>query len=320
MFYNLYKIEMINYTGLNLAKFLLRTFIIVFLLFSVKDQAMAQAKSKNKTSVYAKQNLIAWCIVPFDNKKRGPEERAEMLNKLGITKLAYDWREEHISTFDQELSALKQHHIKLQGFWFSSGPDPANDKNLATVLDLFKRNKVKTQLWCMFGGWPDFDQQSQSEKVKTAAITVAYVAKKLADVGCSLGLYNHGGWFGEPENQLAIIEYLKMQNIGIVYNFSHAETQIHRFPEYFPEMLPYLYAINLTGLKGGNPAEVVPVGQGNIEEKMMRIIMDSNYKGPIGIINENFAPDAADGLEMNMIGIKKILKSLGDEKGMKTYN
>ncbi|HSJ67755.1 MAG TPA: hypothetical protein VK921_08775 [Anditalea sp.] len=59
------------------------------------------------------------------------------------------------------------------------------------------------------------------------------------------------GWFGEPENQVDIIEHLKMDNIGIVYKFSHAETQANRFEEFPPKILPHLYAINITGLKGG---------------------------------------------------------------------
>jgi sugar phosphate isomerase/epimerase len=296
-----------------------QTVLIIFMLCTA-SATMAQKKNVKKTSIYARENLIAWCIVPFDSKKRGPQERARMLNELGINKLAYDWRAEHIPTFDQELAALKKHHIKLQGFWFASGPDPAKDQYLATVLDFLRRNKVKTQLWCMFGGCANFDQLPQAEKVKTAANSVAYVAKKLAEIGCSLGLYNHGGWSGEPENQLEIISHLKMPNIGMVYNFSHSETQIHRFPEFFPKILPYLYAINLTGLKGKNPAEVVPVGQGNVEEEMMRLISKSSYKGPIGIINENFAADAADGLQLNMDGIKQILERMGDVKAAKSYD
>ena len=47
-------------------------------------------------SVFAKDNLLAWCIVPFDACKRGPKERAVMLQRLGIRALAYDWRDEHI--------------------------------------------------------------------------------------------------------------------------------------------------------------------------------------------------------------------------------
>ncbi len=305
---------------LNLTKVLCRTFAILIAFICINEQVFAQNKSKRKASVFAKQNLVAWCIVPFDSVKRGPVARAQMLNNLGITKLAYDWRTEHIPTFDEELQTLKKHNIKLEAFWHWSGyADPSKDKNLAIIFDVLKRNNAKTQLWSSFNGWKDFDQLPQAEKVKVAAVSIAYVADKLAEMGCSLGLYNHGGWFGEPENQLEIIEYLKKPNIGIVFNFSHSETQINRFPQFFPKILPYLYSINLTGLKGDNPAEVVKIGEGTIEEKMMGIILKSSYSGSIGIINENVAPDAADGLKIDMEGIKKVLKKLGDKEGLKSY-
>src|SRR5215813_1508042 len=52
--------------------------------------------------LFARDNLVAWCIVPFDSKKRGPEERAVMLKRLGFTRFAYDWRAEHVASFDAE--------------------------------------------------------------------------------------------------------------------------------------------------------------------------------------------------------------------------
>ncbi len=63
--------------------------------------------------LFGRKNLVAWCIVPFDSKKRGPEERAAMLEKLGFTHFAYDYRAEHIPTFDAEIEALKRHHVEL---------------------------------------------------------------------------------------------------------------------------------------------------------------------------------------------------------------
>ena len=272
-----------------------------------------------KKNIYSKKNLIAWCIVPFDNKNRTPEERAQMLNNLGINKLAYDWREKHVPTFDDELNALKKHNIKLQSFWYYSGPNPENDKNFATIIELLKRHNVKTQIWTMITGIKDLDGMTQEQKIEAVSKPVKYIAEKAAEAGSSVGLYNHGGWFGEPENQVAIIENLKLPNLGIVYNFSHSEEQIHRFPEFYPKILPYLYAINLTGLQGGIPAKVVPVGQGNIEYKMMKIIEESTYSGPVGIINEDFAPDAEDGLKMNMEGLKKYLMGNNNKAALSTY-
>src|SRR2546426_11712460 len=67
--------------------------------------------TKAKDSLFATKNLFAWCIVPFDAKKRGPEVRAAMLERLGLRSLAYDYRAEHVATFDAEMEALVLHQI-----------------------------------------------------------------------------------------------------------------------------------------------------------------------------------------------------------------
>ncbi|KAA6440801.1 TIM barrel protein [Dyadobacter flavalbus] len=295
-----------------------RKSILTFLVLLAAVSSNAQ-NARRTNSIFARENLIAWCIVPYDVKNRTPAERAEMLNKLGITMLAYDWREKHIPEFDTELDELKKHHIALQAFWLYSGPNPENDKNLDIIIDLLKRHKVKTQIWCMVAGIKDIDSMTQDEKVKVHARAIAYIADKAAEIGCSVGLYNHGGWYGEPENQLEIIRYLKKPNIGIVYNFHHAEEQIDRFPEFFPRIVPHLMALNLAGLKKGNPVKVVPVGNGDAELKMMQIVKNSTYRGPVGIINEETAPDAEEGLTMNISGLKKVLKQMDDKEALKTY-
>jgi sugar phosphate isomerase/epimerase len=289
------------------------------IMLAGSHQPLSAQKMPRDTDIFARGNLIAWCIVPFDVKKRGPEERAEMLNQLGITKLAYDWRDEHIPTFDAELDALKKHGITLQAFWLNSGPNPENDKKFAAILDVLKRHQVKTQIWCMISNVKGLEAMTQEEKIKTVAKPLRYIAEKAAEIGCTVGLYNHGGWFGEPENQLALINYLHRPNIGIVYNFHHAEADLDRFPVFFPKLVPHLLAVNLAGLKTGNPVTVVPIGQGDAELAMMQIVRKSDYNGPIGIINENTAPDAKVGLRMNMDGLKQELRAMGDSTALKTY-
>jgi hypothetical protein len=68
-------------------------------------------------SIFAPENLVAWCIVPFDPKKRNSEQRADMLDRLGIKRLAYDYRAEHISSFDTEVETMKRHGIEM---WIGS--------------------------------------------------------------------------------------------------------------------------------------------------------------------------------------------------------
>src|SRR5687768_16943453 len=75
-------------------------------------------------AVFARPNLVAWCIVPFDAKNRTPAERAEMMRRLGIRRFAYDWRDAHLPTFEQELAELKKRDIELTAVWFPASMTP----------------------------------------------------------------------------------------------------------------------------------------------------------------------------------------------------
>lgn len=95
--------------GINRRRFLRLTGVGA--LVSVAGFADGSSAEEHGPGLFKAPNLVAWCIVPFDAKKRGPEERARMLKDLGFTQLAYDWREEHIKTFDAELEALQRQGI-----------------------------------------------------------------------------------------------------------------------------------------------------------------------------------------------------------------
>ena len=287
-------------------------------LLALSVLILAVAIMARERDIFSKDNLVAWCIVPFDARERGPEERAAMLRSLGITKLAYDWREKHIPTFDAELDALNKHGIRLQAFWIASGLEPADSKPLQTILDFLKRRQVKTELWYLLNPGPQFSALSQEEKLDKASAAVRYVASEADKVGSKVGIYNHGGWFGEPENQLAIVRSLKMRNVGIVYNFHHGHEQMDRFPRFFPQLVPHLYAVNLNGMKVGG-AKILPIGQGDRELEMVKVIRSSRYRGPIGILNHIETQDAEVGLRSNIEGLKSLLTQMGDTGALATY-
>jgi sugar phosphate isomerase/epimerase len=269
--------------------------------------------------VFAKSNLAAWCVVPFDAKKRGPEERAQMLHELGIQKLAYDWREEHIPTFDQELKALNKYNIKLEAFWMMSDQNPERNAHIEAIFDFLERNQVKTQIWLLLGEWNGFAELSQPAKVEAMARPIQYIAERAAKLGCKVALYNHGGWFGEPENQLEILEKLQLNNVGMVYNFHHARMHHDRFATFFPKILPHLLGLNIAGLKTGVTDRFFRTGQGDVEQEMIRLVWKSGYQGTIGIINHDMEEDAARGLQMELEGLKSILLKIGAYKALKTF-
>lgn len=179
---------------------------------------------------------------------------------------------------------------------------------------------MKTQIWVNLSGdaLKAIDPLPQAEKVSAAARPLGYLARRAAKLGCSVALYNHGGWFGEPENQIEIIRHLKMDNVGIVYNFHHGREHLNRFPELFAMMKPYLLAVNLNGMRKDGPM-ILPLGQGDRELEMLRIIQQSGYRGPVGILDHRDELDAEESLRQNVDGLKKLLAQLGDREALRTY-
>lgn len=259
-----------------------------------------------------KENLVAWCIVPFDAKKRNSEQRAQMLNELGLTRMAYDWREEHVATWDAEVDALRRHNIELTAFWCSSSLSPLEDRNVQRIVDFLKRRGVHTQLWLNL---PDAELQkiaSEEQRVARAAIAVKQLAEQVKPLGCQVGLYNHGGWIGRPDNLVRIMQQLKDEkNVGIVYNFHHSHSDLGVFPQALFDMKPYLMCLNLNGTQrsgGEQPAQkIVTLGTGELDQQILSWIRMAQYDGPIGILDHREKLDARESLQSNLDGLHQLL-------------
>jgi sugar phosphate isomerase/epimerase len=277
-----------------------RLFLLsIVLAFSVAARAA-------EYSLFARSNLVAWCIVPFDAKKRGPEERAQMLERLGIHRFAYDWRAEHIPTFEEEIDTCRKHNIEIVAWWFPT----TLDKDAQTILALLKKKNLKPQLWVMGGGEPTKSPEEQAKRIETEVTRLRTIAEAAAAIGCKVGLYNHGGWFGEPENQIAIIKALGAPNVGIVYNFHHAHDQLDRFPEILPKIQPYLYCININGmLKDGERRgkKILTVGDGDRELAMLKLVQQSGWRGLIGILDHRPETDSEETLRQNLDGLDRLM-------------
>jgi sugar phosphate isomerase/epimerase len=261
--------------------------------------------------LFARTNLMAWCIVPFDARKRGPEERAAMLEQLGFKHYAYDYRAEHIPSFDREIAACRKHGVGFDARWF---PTAMNDE-ARLILEVLKRNNAKAQLWVTGGGAPTKTAEEQRARVEAEAKRVRTIAEAAASIGCTVGLYNHGSWFGEPENQIQIIERLRpagVTNIGIVYNLHHGHDHLDRFAGLLQQMKPHLLALNLNGMtrigeKAGE--KILPLGQGDLDLGLLRAIRASGWRGPIGILNHT-DEDAGARLRDNLDGLEWLLPQL----------
>ena len=265
----------------------------------------------NSVSKYAidVHDVHAWCIVPFDSEKRTPHERIAMLKLIGINSYAYDWREEHLEEMAIEWELAKVNEIEIEAVWLWIDADndsipvlSASNEKLFAEIDEFD---LETQIWVGFNN-NYFEGLSDAAAVAKGVEIITYLNERAAKLKCTIGLYNHGDWFGEPENQIKILQASGLEEkVGLIYNFHHGHHHIDRFEALVDNMLPYLWTINLNGMeKDGR--KILPIGAGDYEKKMIEILYDSGYDGPYGILGHVDTADVKEVLKGNIKGLKNL--------------
>ena len=261
----------------------------------------------DKTNQPDMNNYFAWCIVPLDNQNRSPEERIEMLKKLGFKAYAYDWRVEHLPEMTHELKLAAENDIVVNAVWMwldKTDSIGKLSKNNQAVLRSLKESGLKTQIWVSF---PEnyFDAFPDSLKLEKAVEMTEYVSHEANKLGCKIGLYNHGGWFGNPDHLVEIIRSLPDREIGIIFNFHHAHEFLESFPRTVKNMSPFLWAVNINGMNPEGP-KILTLGEGTKEKEMIRILEENDFNGPYGILGHIPDADVEKVLQANLDGVKKI--------------
>lgn len=254
-----------------------------------------------KSDIFDRKNLVAWCNVPFDGKNRGPAERAELVKNLGFSRVAYDWRGNHVPTFEEEIVQYKKHGIEYFAFWAT------HEK----AFELFIKHDLHPQIWQIA---PSPGGATNEERVTAAVKQLLPLVEQTAKMKCNLGLYNHGGWSGEPANMVAMCKMLREKHqadhVGIVYNLHHGHGHIPDFEASLAAMKPYLLCLNLNGMTTEDKGpKILQLGAGEHDVKLLKTIRDSGYTGPIGLIGHT-GDDVELRLRDNLDGLDWILPQL----------
>lgn len=269
-----------------------------------KKNAAKEKSDLRIDSLLGKENLVAWCIVPFDAKKRSPAQRAAMLKELGLTRCAYDWRAEHVEEFETEILEYAKNDIQFFAFW---------DQH-PTAFDLFQKHELQPQIWLMI---PDPGEAAGAQRIEKAAAALLPTIQRAKQLGCQVGLYNHGGWAGHPDNMIAVAEELRQQghaHVGIVWNWHHGHGFIKDWPQILERLSPYLLCLNLNGMNANEQPKILPLGQGQHELTMLQTVIDSEYDGPIGILDHRDDTDSRVALQANLDGLAQLVEKLKTDR------
>lgn len=284
-------------------------FVLMLASFLASD---VRAQSKKSRRLFDQKNLIAWCIVPFDSKNRTPEQRVEMLKRLDFSQYAYDWRHQHLDSFASEIELARKQNVNMSAVWIwidknSDKPGQLSADN-ERMLDILRGSGHKAQLWVGFNH-NYFHDMEEAERIDAGVKMIQYLRKRTEGIITTVGLYNHGDWFGDAFNQVKMVKQLNDPKVKIVYNFHHGHAQVKDFGARVEAMKPYLLAVNINGMEKSGP-QILPVGSGSDEKDMLSTLLNSGYTGPIGILGHIETEDVEVVLKRNLDGLKRIAVGL----------
>ena len=260
-------------------------------------------------------NISPWCITSFDSLERNPTDRIAMLKEMGFSKYGYNYKKDkHLPMMKEEFALAKENNMEITSIflWLNAKRDsigklsPINKK----LFDNLKEIENKPEIWLSFS-YNYFEGLTQKESMNLAIDYIKFIKTEADNAGCKLALYNHDGWFGNPDNQIEIIKKLPKDSIKMVYNFHHAHNYLDDYPKILRKIKPYLTYVNLNGMRKDGP-KILTLGEGDYEYKMIKILLDEGYNGPWGIIGHIKTEDVQKVLERNMKGIKLINEQLAN--------
>ena len=231
-----------------------------------------------------------------------------MLKRLGFTQYAWDWRQIHLKDLPEEIRLSREAGVRLRAIWLwiEGGSDRVGHlgEGNRLVLDTVDQAQLPVEFWVGFH--PSFFAGlDEPARIRRGAEMMVYLRDQAAKSGSTVAFYNHGDWIGEPDNEIRIIKAMGDPVIGLVFNFHHAHSMLNDFPNLLTRMRPYLKAVNLDGMRPEGP-KILPIGQGTREQEMIRLLEQSGYRGPIGILGHVEDADIEGVLRKNLEGLRAL--------------
>ncbi len=239
-----------------------------------------------------------------------------MLQEMGFTRYGYNRGKGQLDDMIDEFNLAKENNIEIVSIflWLNAKRDsigklsPSNQELLRNLNQL----EQKPTIWLSFSN-NFFEKLNQEESMELSIEMIKFIKLKADELGCKLALYNHHGWFGNPLNQVKIIEELNLDSITMVYNFHHAHEYVDEFSEIVKKIKPHLSYVNLNGVKKEGP-QILTIGEGDYEFEMIKHLLDEGFNGPWGILGHIKTEDVQKVLKRNIVGLNLLNSKYNKEK------
>ncbi len=232
-----------------------------------------------------------------------PEEQARLISESGYAGTAFDGTK----LIPQRLKALDDEHSQLFFLWLTA--DVGNgqiiyEPGMEEAIGQLKGRA--TVVWlAVKGGGPG---------AETRAIEASrHVADLASAANLRVALYPHYGFYlAQFKDTVRVAEAAQRSNLGVTFNLCH-ELRAGLSPEIrslIKQALPLLYGVTINGAdRNGHDWSTLiqPLGRGDFDTAgLVRMLVETGYRGPIGLQCYGIKEDAATHLRESMKAWRQI--------------
>jgi len=259
--------------------------------------------------------FFPFCIDWHDAKKRSFEQQAQMLTELGYPGVGHIWLdkvEERIKTLDAANLKLFQITMTVE---LAPGKTPYDANRFKEVCGVIKGRGV--QFCLLLNGMKPSDPTVDPRAVNI----LRAMSDQARDSGAQLLLYPHqGSWVERIEDSVRVADKVARPNVGVMFNLCHW-LRVDSGRDYKPllkQAMPRLWAVSINGAderdeKPGWDHYIQPLDQGSFDVgKLLGILKELGYKGPIGLQCYGIGGDAREHLARSMTAWLELSKNLKD--------
>lgn len=251
----------------------------------------------------------------FDNGvgrgKLSPTEQAAILADLGYDGIGYTGTE----NIPQMLAALEPRGLKMFNTYVKLDVRPDQvpyDPTLPEAIQQLRGHG--TLIWLHVHG----DQPSGQRLDDRAVRRIREIAAMAAESDLRVALYPHTGFYvATVQDAVRLVKKVDRKNVGASFNLCHylklddeanLEQRIH-------DAIPYLFAVSINGADRGDTKKmgwdrlIQTLDRGDFDvHRLLRLLIDSGYRGPIGLQCYAIPGDVRDNLARSMKAWKRFTK------------
>jgi len=273
-----------------------------FVVAAITGHRLPAAEATPPTNATKGYELYGFCMEMHDAKQRSLPEQAALLRELGFAGAGYPlWLD---GDLDQNLSILDQAGLKTYLLYTTVDLSLAGPIDPRIAQAMAKLQGRPVTICVLLRGFPPADPRGDEPAVQAL--------RELGDIaqqhGLRISIYHHTkDWTESLLHALQVVKKANHAHVGANFNLCHW-LMIDGDKDYEPVLREHasrIFAVTINGAQVGTKewtdGLIQPLDRGDFDNpRLLRVLRDIGYTGPIGLMCYGIQGDARQHLERSM--------------------